>query len=167
MKPNHFLMMGVCGSGKSTIGSMLADAIGATFLDADDFHPIANREKMQQGTPLTDSDRAPWLASLSEKMQSLKNTSFVLACSALKETYRKTLQLGCPDLKIIFLHGDPALLAARMSARDNHFMPSSMLASQLSTLEAPSDAFSLNISSPPADLLSQLLQHFSPTLHHV
>ena len=167
MKPNHFLMMGVCGSGKSTIGSMLADAIGATFLDADDFHPIANREKMQQGIPLSDEDRAPWLNSLTEKMQSLMNTSFVLACSALKETYRKSLQLGCPDLQIIFLHGDPALLAARMSSRESHFMPSSLLDSQLSTLQQPTDAFLLDISSPPADLLSQILHHFSLTPHHV
>lgn len=150
----RFLVMGVCGSGKTTIGKALADSLGITFFDADDFHPAANREKMRQGIPLDEADRLPWLAAISETIE--KSPAFVLACSALKENYRAILRRACPDLRIIFLYGTREQLAERMQARKNHFMPLSLLDSQLATLEQPSDALHLNIALIPEEMLAEV-----------
>jgi len=156
-----FLIMGVSGSGKSTIARMLADALGATFLEADDFHSEANREKMKQGNPLTEQDREPWLASLAEKMQQLSPTPFVLACSALKEDHRRILRHACPEMRIVLLQGSRELLENRLTQRKNHFMPVSLLDSQLATLEIPAAALVIDAAQTPSEILSIILTHFT------
>lgn len=147
--------MGVCGSGKTTIGKALADSLGIIFFDADDFHPVANREKMSQGIALDDNDRLPWLTAIAD---TIHNTpAFVLACSALKESYRSILRQACPDLKIILLHGSPEQLTERLQARKDHFMPTALLASQLDTLEIPTDALTLNIALTPEQMIEKII----------
>jgi gluconokinase len=141
------VVMGVSGCGKSTIGEALAVRLGVPFLDADEFHPPANVAKMAAGTPLDDDDRAPWLALLNEKLRREKNA--VLACSALKEKYRKALAKDLPDCRFVHLRGDKALIAARLAERRHRYMPASLLDSQFATLEAPADAIDVDIAEPP------------------
>jgi gluconokinase len=135
---------------------MLAERLGATFLDADDFHPPANVAKMRAGQPLDDADRAPWLDALAAELASPAGR-IVLACSALKTAYRERLRLAAPDLVTVFLHGDPELIRRRMEARGDHFMPASLMESQLRTLEAPEDALRLDLAEPPELLAEQAL----------
>ena len=127
------VVMGVSGTGKSTVGAALAEALGLPFVEGDDLHPSANRTKMAAGIPLTDADRAPWLDAIAAEL----HTPVVVACSALKRAYRDRLREAAPDLALVYLHGTPELLAARMEGREGHFMPTSLLRSQLDTLEAP------------------------------
>lgn len=148
--------MGVSGSGKSTVGRALAERLGATFLDADDFHPAANIRKMRAGIPLDDADRAPWLDAVAAALGSPARP-IVLACSALKERYRERLRQAAPDLVVVFLHGSPALLRQRMEERDGHFMPPGLLESQLRTLEAPENALHLDIAEPTDALVARIL----------
>ncbi len=131
--PHPVVVMGVSGTGKSTIGRALADALEVPFVEGDDLHPRANRDKMAQGIPLTDADRAPWLDAVAAEL----GRPVVVACSALKLRYRERLREAAPDLSLVYLHGTPELLAARMEGREGHFMPTSLLRSQLDTLEAP------------------------------
>ncbi len=133
------VVMGVSGSGKTTFGRALADALGWAFLDADDFHPAANREKMHAGTPLTDADRAPWLAALNAELRRRDEARqpAVLACSALRRTYRAALGAGLPDLRFVFLRIAPETVRQRLHARTGHFFPESLLQSQFATLEEP------------------------------
>ncbi len=133
------LVMGVSGSGKSTLARELANALGGFFLDADDFHPPANIRKMRSGIPLNDEDRAGWLGMLNEVLlrQIDSGRRPVLACSALKERYRQQLFEGMDSYQIVFLDISKELLLQRMRTRQNHFMPVSLLDSQLETLEAP------------------------------
>lgn len=161
MNDMSFLIMGVSGSGKSTIARMLAEALDATFLEADDFHSEANREKMARGIPLTEEDRAPWLASLVEKIKQLSPTPFVLACSALKEVHRQILRRSCPELRIVLLQGSRKLLENRLTQRENHFMPVSLLDSQLATLEIPAAALVIDAAQTPSEILSIILTHFT------
>jgi gluconokinase len=137
------LVMGVSGSGKTTIGERLAATLGARFLDADDFHPPENVAKMAAGTPLTDEDRAPWLARLNEALRG--ETNAVLACSALKENYRKTLGEGLRDFRVVHLKGGYDFIHARLAARKHRYMPASLLQSQFAALEAPGDAIEVNV----------------------
>jgi gluconokinase len=137
------LVMGVSGSGKTTIGERLAANLRARFLDADDFHPAENVAKMAAGTPLTDEDRAPWLARLNETLRG--ETNAVLACSALKEKYRKTLREGLRDFRIVHLKGNYDFIHARLAARKHRYMPASLLQSQFAALEAPGDAIEVNV----------------------
>jgi gluconokinase len=137
------LVMGVSGSGKTTIGERLAATLGARFLDADDFHPPENVAKMAAGTPLTDEDRAPWLARLTETLRG--ETNAVLACSALKEKYRETLRQGLRDFRIVHLKGSYDFIHARLAARQHRYMPASLLQSQFAALEAPGDAIEVNV----------------------
>jgi len=159
MNNMSFLVMGVCGSGKSTIARMLADALGAEFLEADDFHPESNREKMRQGIPLAEQDREPWLASLAAKISQLSPAPFVLACSALKEVHRQILRRSCPEMRVVLLHGSRKLLENRLTQRDNHFMPASLLDSQLATLEIPASALTIDSALTPSEILSYILTH--------
>jgi len=131
------VVMGVSGSGKSTVAAGVAARVGGVFLDADDFHPESNRLKMAAGTPLTDADRSPWLAILGDELadRAARGEVVVLACSALKRTYRDQLRAHGGDVFFAQLDGARELLAARMGARIDHFMPSSLLDSQLATLE--------------------------------
>ncbi|USQ75919.1 gluconokinase [Ornithinimicrobium cryptoxanthini] len=131
----HVVVMGVSGSGKSTIAALVAERVGWTFADADSFHPPANIDKMRAGIPLTDADRRPWLLALAEWMaeQGRQGHSTVLACSALMRSYRDLLS-GRTEVAFIHLHGPAELIEARMRARD-HFMPPSLLTSQFAILE--------------------------------
>lgn len=134
--PHAIVVMGVCGTGKSTIGIQLADTLGWAYADADDFHPPANVAKMRAGTPLDDEDRAPWLATLRDHLRAHPRT--VLACSALKLRYRDVLRTAATDVRFVYLRGDRELLASRLGSREGHYMPSSLLDSQLAALEEPS-----------------------------
>lgn len=141
------VVMGVSGSGKSTLGALLAERLGVPFLDADEYHPPENVAKMAAGTPLTDEDRWPWLARLNAELR--KKESAVLACSALKESYRRALTQGLADCRIVHLRGGIELIRARLQARQHRYMPASLLESQFATLEPPADAVTVDISQPP------------------
>jgi gluconokinase len=132
-------MMGVSGAGKTTIGEALAKRLGWAFQEGDDFHPPANIAKMKSGTPLDDADRAPWLARVEAWIAAelAAGRSGVITCSALKRTYRSAIIGGRDDVILVYLDGDKHLLARRIEARRGHFMPPSLLASQLATLQAP------------------------------
>jgi gluconokinase len=134
------VVMGVSGCGKSTIGALLAGRLGVPFLDGDDFHPAANKEKMAAGTPLTDEDRAPWLdrigGLLAGALPAGPSGPAVVACSALKRRYRDVLRSHAPGVVFVHLAGDAGTIAGRLEARSHEFMPGTLLASQLATLEA-------------------------------
>lgn len=133
------VVMGVSGCGKTTIAAGIADALGWDLLEGDAFHPAANIAKMQAGTPLTDADRWPWLRAIAVRAAELRarGVSCVVACSALKRAYRDVLRDGAADVALVYLRGDKALIAARLAARRDHFMPPGLLDSQFATLEAP------------------------------
>ena len=154
--------MGVSGCGKSTVGTRLAQQLGATFLDADDFHPPANVRRMRAGIALTDAERAPWLDALASRLLAAgaADEAVVLACSALKRSYRDALRRGAPALTLVHLAGSPALLAERITARPGHYMPPTLLPSQLATLEAPradERAITLDVAAPTDDLVASIL----------
>jgi gluconokinase len=158
MPPRVLIIMGVAGSGKSTVGRTLADSLAWRFTDADDFHPPANIAKLSAGTALSDADRAPWLAALREHIDA--NDHIVLACSALKAAYRTQLIADPGRVKLIYLRGTREQLAARLGSRTGHFAPAALLDSQLRTLEEPHDVLTLNISASPAELTAAIRRHF-------
>jgi gluconokinase len=141
------VLMGVTGSGKTTVGEKLASELGWTFADADDFHPAANKAKMHAGIPLTDDDRWPWLQALRRVIEhALENhRGIVVACSALRTAYRDVLAGGLQDVHFILLHGDPDVLRARLACRQHEFMNPALLESQIDTLEWPPDAIVIDI----------------------
>ena len=147
--------MGVSGSGKSTIGEPLARRLGWPFLDADEFHPPGNVAKMAAGVPLTDADRWPWLALLNAKLKSEKNA--VLACSALKQSYRDALATGLADCRFVHLRGNIELIRARLAERQHRYMPASLLDSQFATLEPPRDAIEVDIAEPPGRCVDRII----------
>jgi gluconokinase len=154
------VVMGVSGTGKSTIGLALAETLDVPFVEGDDLHPVANREKMAAGIPLTDADRAPWLDAIAAKL----DRPVVVACSALKRAYRDRLREAAPDLVVVFLHGEPTLLAGRMEGRDGHFMPTSLLRSQLDTLEEPAadeHAIGVDVSLRPDEIVDLVIHRLS------
>src|SRR5258708_5902729 len=155
--------MGVTGSGKTTVGSLLAARLAWLFADADDFHSAANKEKMRKGIPLTDADRLPWLAAMHDqitKWVALKQ-NVVLACSALKRSYRQELWNG-PEVKFVYLRGSYALIAQRLRARQGHFADEPILARQFADLEEPSDALVVDLSAPPAEILAEICRRLEP-----
>jgi gluconokinase len=156
-KTRAVLIMGVSGSGKSTIGKALAERLHWIFADADDSHPISNREKMARGEALTDTDRQPWLERLHDLLEEhLRDAQpLVLACSALKASYREILTSNLEDVQVVFLQGSRELIAERMRQRE-HFMPVTLLESQLATLETPSDAITVDIDQPIEMLVLEL-----------
>jgi len=139
--------MGVSGCGKSTIGQPLAERLGCPFFDADEFHPPANVAKMAAGIPLTDADRQPWLELLNAKLRAQDNA--VLACSALKESYRRTLSQGLAHCRFVHLRGSIELIRARLAERKHRYMPASLLESQFATLEPPQDAIEIDVGQAP------------------
>ena len=151
----HVVVMGVSGSGKSTVGALIATRLGAPFIDGDLLHSKANVAKMKSGTPLTDEDRKPWLERIGHKFADANGHSLVVACSALKRAYRDIIRAAAPDTRFVLLHGPAELLAARLEHRRGHFMPSSLLASQLATLEpleADEVGFTVDIRELPDEL---------------
>lgn len=155
--------MGVAGSGKTTVGRLLAGRLGWPFFDADDFHPPANVEKMSRGVPLTDADRAGWLAALADllRRQTAEGGSVVLACSALKQRYRDRLRIETASVQFVYLKGSLALLQARLAARRDHFMKADMLASQFAALEEPRDALTVDVAASPDQIVDYLQQALS------
>ena len=141
------VVMGVAGAGKTTVGNALARALGWPFIEADELHPQANIDKMARGEPLDDADRAPWLDAVAARMRALPNA--VVACSALRERYRERLRVR-PDVEFVLLDLPPALLEKRLAARRGHFLPPSLLPSQLATLEWPDEAIVIDGTLPPA-----------------
>jgi carbohydrate kinase (thermoresistant glucokinase family) len=134
MKP-LLVVAGVSGSGKSTVGELLAESLGVPFADADDLHPEANVRKMAAGHPLDDEDRRPWLQRVGEALAQAEGTGLVIACSALKRAYREAILAAEPRARFVLLDGSRELLEQRMAHRQGHFMPTTLLDSQLATLE--------------------------------
>lgn len=157
--PSIFLLMGVSGSGKTTVGRLLADRLAVRFVDGDDLHPEANVRKMASGTPLTDDDRAPWIDAVRARIARAISTGdgLVVACSALKESYRRLLVKEGEPVRLVHLSGPRDLIAARLRDRSGHFMPPGLLESQFRDLDAPADALVLDIRLDPADLVDRIL----------
>jgi gluconokinase len=155
------IVMGVSGSGKTTVGKLLAQSLNWDFSDADDFHPSANIEKMSRGIPLEDADRLPWLLQLQAAIDRwlLENKNVVLACSALKASYREMLCRDQQQMKIVYLKGSFHLLATRLKTRENHYMKADLLLSQLETLEEPEDAIIIDASQPLELIVRQIKNH--------
>ena len=151
------ILMGVTGSGKTTVGLALAESLYWQFVDADDFHPPANVAKMRGGIPLDDADRAPWLAILHDAIIGWlrSGTNVVLACSALKQTYRDELLVN-PQVKLIYLRGNPELISQRLSQRHGHYMDPELLASQFATLEEPEDAIAVDVDADVPELVRRI-----------
>jgi gluconokinase len=151
------VVMGPTGSGKTTIGSLLAQQLGWDFVDADQFHSAANKEKMHQGIPLTDADRAPWLADIHQQIEQwiAEKRNVVLACSALKQSYRDLLWRG-GDIKLVYLKGSYELIAQRLLTRHGHFADEHILAGQFADLEEPADAITVDISAPPEKIVEEI-----------
>jgi gluconokinase len=159
------VLMGVSGSGKTTIGTLLAERMGTVFADADDYHPKANKEKMAAGHPLNDEDRQPWLEKLNEVMRGWFDSGKggVLACSALKEKYRETLSSGMPEgaVSFVLLDGSKELIAERLAGRKHEYMNPGLLDSQLATMEKPSNALCVVNDRSPGEIVGEILQYVS------
>ena len=157
-----WIVMGVSGSGKTTIGKLLAEKLNLPFHDADDFHPPSNVEKMSSGQPLNDEDRKPWLISLANHIRDWnRDKGGVLACSALKQSYRYLLMSKSSDVQFIYLKGSKHLILQRMKSRSNHYMPPELLDSQFDALEEPANAVVVSIDQPPKEIVNQILKSMS------
>jgi gluconokinase len=155
----RIVVMGVSGCGKSTVGAALAQAMGLRFVEGDELHPPRNVALMAAGTPLTDDDRREWLQAVAATLADAGD-GVVVSCSALKRSYRDLLRASAPDLKLVHLRGEPAVLAQRLNERKGHYMPPSLLQSQLDTLEAPAAdeaVYTADIEQSPSHLVAQLL----------
>ncbi|MHC5073561.1 MAG: gluconokinase [Planctomycetota bacterium] len=151
------VVMGICSCGKTLIGQMLAEKLGLDFYDADDFHPKSSIEKMKSQIPLDDKDRLPWLEAMAEQMPRWEQKGgAVLACSALKGSYRDVLRES-GDVKFVFLKGTKDIILQRMKDRKEHFMPTSLIDSQLNTLEEPKDAITVDIASSPKEIVNDIV----------
>jgi gluconokinase len=159
------IVMGVAGSGKTTIGQLLAASLGCTFVDADDYHSDANKSKMARGEPLTDEDRAPWLAALRDVIAETlaRGGRAVLACSALKQHYREILRVDPARVPLVYLRADVALLQERLRQRFGHYAKVSLLDSQLATLQEPTDAIQIDAALPPAEIVQQIREQLEPS----
>jgi gluconokinase len=166
MRRGLYVVMGVCGSGKSVIGALLARALGVEFVEGDADHSPENVARMSAGIPLTDEDRQAWLAAIATRLdQARAGPGLVVSCSALKRSYRDVLRGGRADVQIVHLEGDRALLEQRLAGRRGHFMPSSLLDSQLATLEPPSPdehAWACDIGEAPDVIVAGLVARGLP-----
>lgn len=158
------LLIGVAGSGKTTLGRLLAAELGWSFADADEFHPPPNVAKMSAGTPLDDTDRAPWLAAIRAYIdrQHTEGRNAVVTCSALKERYRAVLLGGSGRVKLVYLKGSFEVLWSRISGRKGHFMKPAMLHSQLAELEEPADALVVDIAPSPEQIVAVIRRAVFP-----
>jgi len=150
----RIVVMGVSGSGKSTVGRLLAQTLRMPFQDGDELHPPDNIARMAAGVPLTDADRQDWLAAIGKRLAAAggRRDGVIVACSALKRAYRDQLRAAAPDLRLVYLQGPAPLLAERLAARRDHYMPASMLPSQLAALESPGSdegAIAIDVAQPP------------------
>lgn len=162
------ILMGVAGSGKTTVGQILAQELGCPFFDGDDFHPPANIAKMAAGIPLDDDDRAGWLAALAALMRNGldQDQCGVIACSALKETYRQVLQSAViePDqVRFVYLKGDYTTILARMQSRAGHYMKAAMLQSQFDALEEPAGVITVDTTQSPEDIVRAVMHGLEHT----
>jgi gluconokinase len=159
------VLMGVSASGKTTIGELLAERMGVVFADADDYHSAANKAKMAGGTPLTDEDREPWLEALNALLVKWygSGNGGVLACSALKAAYRKTLTRGMPDgvVQLVWLDGSKELIGERLAHRGNHYMNPKLLDSQLATLEPPLDSLRVVNDKAPNVVVDEIVKQLA------
>ncbi|MEM6895255.1 MAG: gluconokinase [Bacteroidota bacterium] len=162
-KHRILIIMGVSGTGKSTIGKLLSEKLKVPFFDGDDFHPERNILKMKSGQPLTDEDRKDWLLALNELAKTQqKSNGGIIACSALKQVYRDMLNAEIdPSLIFIFLEGSFELISSRMATRKDHFMPIDLLKSQFDTLEIPEDVIYADISKSPSEIVEHIIQKLS------
>jgi len=151
------IVMGVVGSGKTTVGGLLANELAWEFADADDFHPASNVEKIRHGIALTDEDRWPWLQALREAITRWlsEQRNVVLACSALKSAYRRELDIG-PEVRFVYLKGSADLIAQRLRLRHGHFADDKILASQFADLEEPQGAVTVEIAAPPQQIVAEI-----------
>jgi carbohydrate kinase (thermoresistant glucokinase family) len=163
--PRTLILMGVCGCGKTLIGSMLAKRLGGIFEDADDFHSVENKAKMGASIPLTDEDRRPWLRTLRERIVEMRDKTpcYLLACSALKQAYRDVLRGDDSRelLEFVHLKGSRELIGSRMAGRKGHYMPTNLLDSQFAILEEPQDALTVDISGTPDQIARDILQRLT------
>jgi gluconokinase len=156
------VVMGPTGSGKTTIGILLAKRLGFDFVDADEFHSAANKAKMQAGTPLTDADRIPWLETIHQQIQKwlAEGRNAVLACSALKQKYRDLLWRG-PEVQFVYLKGSYDLIAQRLRERVGHFADEHILAGQFADLEEPTDAITVDIHPSPEKIVDEICRRLN------
>jgi gluconokinase len=159
-RPLALIFMGVSGAGKTTVAKLFAEKTGAVFYEGDDFHPAANIAKMKRGAPLTDKDRESWLREVREVIvHSLAdNEVAAVTCSALKAKYRERLRDGDARVRFIFLTGPKELIEERLKKRHGHFMPATLLDSQLATLEVPTEALTFSIEKSPEQIVAELIQ---------
>jgi gluconokinase len=160
--PLVLVVMGVSGSGKTTVGALLAGRLGWSFAEADDFHPAANIAKMRSGIPLDDSDRIPWLQAIAAQIDRWRadGRNGVVTCSALKRRYRDIIMGDRPEVRLVYLKGDREVIAHRLAARHGHFMPANLLDSQFADLEEPGPEerpITVEIGDPPAVLVEQII----------
>jgi gluconokinase len=155
-------IMGVTGSGKTTEGSLLAKRLGWEYVDADDFHSAANKDKMHRGIPLTDADRLSWLEAIHEELAQAdrEHRNLVLGCSALKQAYREKLFRGL-DVRLVYLKGDYPLIAQRLRERKGHFADEHILAAQFADLEEPSDALVVDIHGEPGQIVDEICRRLN------
>jgi gluconokinase len=151
--------MGVSGSGKTTIGQLLAESLHWEFRDADSFHSPENVEKMRHGIPLNDLDRMPWLLAMQQAIQDWlqENKNVVLACSALKDSYRQYLLIGNEGVKLVYLKGSFELIQERLQERHNHFMSEKLLKSQFDTLEEPAEGILVDVFESPEEIVQNII----------
>jgi gluconokinase len=166
MNPNVFVVMGITGSGKSTVGAALARALGISFVEGDDYHPPENVRRMTSGIPLTDDERTVWLHALADRIRQANDSGsgLVVACSALKRSYRDVLRAGAPGPQFVFLKGPRELITGRLAGRRGHFMPASLLESQIATLEEPASdehAWVCDVTTPVEEIVAALAERAS------
>jgi gluconokinase len=151
------LVMGVTGAGKTTVGGLLAEQLGWEFVDADRFHSAENVEKMRQGIRLSDADRGPWLRAIHEEIVKWvsEGRNVVLACSALKQSYREQLLIG-PEVQLVYLRGSREVIASRLRQRQGHFVGEGLLASQFEDLEEPSGRISVDVERGPGEIVGEI-----------
>jgi len=156
------MVMGVTGSGKTTVGELLAKRLGCEFADADDFHSAANKDKMHRGIPLTDADRMPWLAAIHQKLVecNAQHQNLVLGCSALKQSYRDQLVRDL-EVRLVYLKGSYELIDKRLRARKGHFADDKILAAQFADLQEPSNAVVVDIHSEPEQIVDEICRRLS------